>query len=292
MISSRPVNVQSFTESLRRLPGADFVARVVQKSGDDYAKDMAAGTAYFSFFSLFPLILGFIAIASHFLDAADVQARVDALLAETLPGSADFVRNNLDALVRLQGAAGIVSIIALIWSASKMFAAMNRGINRALGLKRTHPFFLSPLRYVLLTTVVSGLVFVLLAGSTGLAFLRELDPGVLGGGLHDLLTFAGGHVISYSFVFLIMGALYLLVPYEKPSWREVVPAAAAAAFLFELGKAGFVFYINNLAHLEAVYGSVSSIIALLLWLYFSARVLLLGAELIAVRRERVAEAES
>jgi len=69
----------------------------------------------------------------------------------------------------------------------------------------------------------------------------------------------------------------------------VLPGAAVAALLFEAGKAMFVYYINNIAHLEAVYGSVSSIIVLLLWLYFSARVVLLGAELIAVRRERAAE---
>ena len=75
------------------------------------------------------------------------------------------------------------------------------------------------------------------------------------------------------------------MPYERLSWREILPGALFAAFLFELGKTGFVFYLDNVAHLEAVYGSVSSIIALLLWLYFSARVLLLGSEIIAVYRE-------
>lgn len=65
----------------------------------------------------------------------------------------------------------------------------------------------------------------------------------------------------------------------------MVPGAVFAALLLELGKTGFVSYIDNVAHLEAVYGSVSSIIVLLLWLYLSARLLLLGSEIIAVRRE-------
>ena len=52
-----------------------------------------------------------------------------------------------------------------------------------------------------------------------------------------------------------------------------------------MGKSAFVFYLNRVANLEAVYGSVSSIIVLLLWLYYSARVILLGAALIQVRRE-------
>ena len=80
--------------------------------------------------------------------------------------------------------------------------------------------------------------------------------------------------------------LYRILHYEAPAWGEVLPGALLGAFLYELGKAAFVFYVDNVAHLQAVYGSLSSVIVLLLWLYFSASVLLLGAELIAVCREK------
>ena len=123
-----------------------------------------------------------------------------------------------------------------------------------------------------------------MAVSIGVELLAQLDPGLLGDRAHNLVTLAGGHLTSYLFVSVMLVALYGLVPYERPSWREVLPGALLAAFLFELGKAGFVLYIDNVAHLEAVYGSVSSIIVLLLWLYISARILLFGAELIAVRQ--------
>ena len=243
---------------------------------------MAASIAYFSFFSLFPLLLGVIAGASAFLDSDEVRARLYRLLAEALPVSSAFVRDNVEALTRLRGAAGAASVAGLLWSASKMFGAVSRGINHALGLHSTHPFFLSPLRYFLMAITVSGLLFVAMTVPTILEFLSQLDLGRLA---NNLLGFAGGHVTSYAFVLGILCLLYRFVPYEKPSWRHVVPGALFAALLLELGKTGFVFYIDNVAHLEAVYGSVSSIIVLLLWLYFAARVLLLGSELIAVRRE-------
>ena len=76
--------------------------------------------------------------------------------------------------------------------------------------------------------------------------------------------------------------LFKLVPYQRPAWREVLTGALVGAFLFEIGKSLFGIYVQNIAHLQAVYGSLSSIIVLLLWLYFSARVLLFGAELVAV----------
>ena len=280
------MSLESLSESLSRLPVVGPVVRAVLKSRHDHAKDMAASIAYFSFFSLFPLFLGIIAAGSLFLDSAEIQSRLDRLLADTLPGSADFVRKNVEALIRLRGAAGLASIAGLLWSASKMFGAVNRGINRALGLTRTHPFYLSPLRYFLLTLTVSLLLFLSMAVSTGVDLLAQLDPGLFGDRMDNLLTLLGGHMTSYLFVSVMLGALYYLVPYERPSWREVLPGALFAAFLYELGKAGFMVYIENAAQLKAVYGSVSSIIVLLLWLYYSARVLLFGAELIAVRQEQ------
>ena len=280
------MNLESLRESVCRVPVVGLAVRALLKSGHDHAKDMAASIAYFSFFSLFPLFLGIIAAGSLFLDSAEIQSRLDRLLADTLPGSGDFVGRNVEALIRLRGAAGAASIAGLLWSASKMFGALSRGINRALGLARPHPSYFSPLRYFLLTLTVSILLFLSMAVSTGVEFLAQLDLSSLGDGVDKLLTIAGGHLASYLFMFVIITALYCLVPYERPSWREVLPGAMFAAFLFELGKAGFMLYIDNVAHLKAVYGSVTSIIVLLLWLYYSGRVLLFGAEFIAVGRER------
>jgi YihY family inner membrane protein len=277
------VTLESLTESICRLPVVGLLARALLKSHQDHAKDMAASIAYFSFFSLFPLLLGVIAGASFFLDSVAIKDRLYSLLADALPGSSAIVRDNVEALTRLRGAAGAASVAGLLWSASKMFGAVSRGINHALGLKSTQPFFVFPLRYFLMAITVSVLLFFAMAIPTILELLSQFDLGLLA---NNLLGFAGGHITSYVFVFTALCLLYRFVPYEKPSWREVVPGALFSALLLELGKTGFVFYIDRVAHLEAVYGSVSSIIVLLLWLYFSARVLLLGSELIAVRREQ------
>jgi membrane protein len=195
------------------------------------------------------------------------------------------VTDNIDALIRLRGAAGVASIAGLFWSAGKMFGALSRGINRALGLTRTHPFFLTSLRSFLMALTVMVLLFLAMAVSTVAKVLAKLDLGPITGGIDGFLSFAGSHATNYLFVFVTFGLLYKLVPYKRLSWREILPGALFATFLFELGKAVFVFYLDNAAHLAAVYGSVSSMIVLLLWLYFSARVLLLGSEIIAVHRE-------
>jgi membrane protein len=93
-----------------------------------------------------------------------------------------------------------------------------------------------------------------------------------------------GYATSDGVVLVILMMIYKLVPFESPTWRQVLPGAACAALLYEIGRRGFVFYIKRVAHLEAVYRSVFSFIVLLLWLYVSARFLLLGAQTIAVKK--------
>ena len=93
------------------------------------------------------------------------------------------------------------------------------------------------------------------------------------------------HLTSFVFIFATVLLLYKIVPYKRSPWRELLPGALVAALLFEVSKALFVLYLDYARNLEAVYGSLSSIIVLLLWLYFSARVVLFGVEIIAARKE-------
>lgn len=275
---------QSWKERVARVPGASVILRAFEKSNADHAKDMAASIAFFSFFSLFPLLVGVIASASLFLDRTEIQASLDRMLSSEFPGSADFLRTNIEALIDLRGAAGVASIVGLLWSASKMFGALSRGINLALGIPKGHPFYLSRLRYFAMTLVVSLLLFVAVAVSMALDVVTQLDPARFG---LDGTAYAwiGGHAASFVFIFVTVSLIYTLVPYQRPAWRELLPGSLVAAVVFELGKALFVLYLENVGSLEAVYGSLTSVIVLLLWLFLSARVLLFGAELIAVRKE-------
>jgi len=273
---------QSWKDALRRIPVVGVIVRAVDKSNQDHAKDMAASIAYFSFFSLFPLLVGVVAGASLFLDREEIESRLDRMLAGEFPGSADFLRTNIEALIDLRGAAGVASVLGLLWSASKMFGALSRGINLAFGDPKGHPFYLSKLRYFGMTIAVSLLLFVAVGASMAIDVVTTF--GLTAFGLDGTaLASLGGHLASFVFIFATVSLLYKLVPYQRHAWREILPGALTAALLFEIGKAIFVLYLDNARSLEAVYGSLSSVIVLLLWLYFSSRILLFGAEVCALR---------
>ena len=273
---------KSWKDALRRMPVVGVVVRAIEKGNQDHAKDMAASIAYFSFFSLFPLLVGVVAGASLFLDRVEIQSRLDGMLSDEFPGSADFLRTNIEALIDLRGAAGIASVLGLLWSASKMFGALSRGINLAFGVPKGHPFYLSKLRYFGMTIGLSLLLLIAVGASTAIDIVTQVDLTRFG---LDGTRFAslGGRFASLVSVFVTVVLIYKLVPYERRAWRDILLGALAATLLFELGKALFVLYLGNVGNLEAVYGSLTSVIVLLLWLYFSARVLLFGAEICAVR---------
>ena len=273
---------QSWRDVVARVPGAAVIVRAAEKSNEDHAKDMAASTAFYGFFSLFPLLVGVVAGASFFIDRDEIESRLDRMLAGEFPGSADFLKTNIEALIDQRGAASIASVLGLLWSASKMFGALNRGINLAFGVPEERPFYLSKLRYFAMTVGLSLLLLVAVGASTVLDLVSQLDLTRFG---FDGTLFAslGGRVASLVSIFVTVILIYKLVPYERHAWRGLLLGALAATLLFELGKALFVFYLGNVGNLEAVYGSLTSVIVLLLWLYFSARVLLFGAEICALR---------
>jgi len=270
-----------------------LLVKTVKEASHDHAKDLAAAIAFWVFFSVFPLLIGTFSAAGYFLRSAELQARINDVVIDMFPGSTSLVRDNLAAVIQYRGTMSWVGIVGLLWTASKGFGAITRAVNRAIGAKRTHHFLLSKVRYFFMAVAVS----VLAIASIGLtiAFEVVLESSVLVQrfGLEGVETsHLKSWVLSFGLIFLIFALIYKLAPYVKVRWSQVVPGAILAAALFEIVKTAFVFYLDRVANFEAVYGSLSSIIVLLLWLYLSALILVFGAEYNIVRaRSTGAEAE-
>jgi membrane protein len=265
-------------------PYLGILVRASDKGLENQGRDSAASIAYYTLLSLFPLILGLVSIGGFFLKSEVIQLLVNDLIVEWLPVSAEFVTRNIDSLVRIRGAAGITSGIVLIWSASKMVGALSRAINRALGMQRNYAIYLSSLRYFALTLVVTMLVLLTLAIAPAAELLSELQLDLLGKRWNAVLDVIANRTVGFLVTGLMVGAVYTLMPYQRLLWRELLPGLLVSTIMIELGKSLFVWYVETAANYSAVYGSVTSIIVLLIWLYFSARAVLLGAEVISVNR--------
>jgi membrane protein len=85
-------------------------------------------------------------------------------------------------------------------------------------------------------------------------------------------------LVAFLLILVVFLFLYKFIPFTKTYWRDIWPGALLAAILFEIARTLFIFYINNLANYQLIYGSIASIIVLLVWIYYAAFIMILGAE--------------
>jgi membrane protein len=260
-----------------------FMAMRRALSGD--GRDTAAAIAFYAFFALFPLLLVALSVAGFLFDSATAQARLTEILDRSLPGGAALVNRQVAVVIDARGALGVVGIFGLIWSASGAMGAAGRAVNRALGTPHARAAFKTKLRQLGLTALVS----LGLSASVLLSSVSEVLAGADFSTLESLGLDTGlpGRIAGFSAaVFVTFGTfalLYRVLPLATVRWRDVVPGAILATVLFELGKSGFLLYLAVAADYQAVYGSLSAIIVLMVWLVVSAWVFVVGAEYNASR---------
>lgn len=270
---------QAALSRLRSLPGAGIIENTLRAYGDDRASVLAAALSYYTLLSLFPLMLFILAVTSTFLESESAIREVTRFVGSYLPNSSALLRSSLEEVTRLRGPLTIVAAGGFLWSASGVFDLMQLGLNRAFSVQNARPVWRQRMVSLAMVAGVSLLFAVSFLETTALrlamhyAFLPRRD--VILEYISPLTSFLLG--------IFVFGMLYRYIPYDRTiRWRDIWVAAALASALWELGKLVFAWYLTNMAVLNLVYGSVGAIIAVMLWGYITAVIMLMGAELAAV----------
>ncbi|MDD5189975.1 MAG: YihY/virulence factor BrkB family protein [Dehalococcoidales bacterium] len=264
-----------FTMCLRKTPAIQVIHRTLDGAGRHDATQRAAGVAYYAILSIFPLLLGTIALFGYFLPSVNVQDELLTFIGKNLPGARNILIENIAGIVKLRGPAGILSLVILFWSASTMFSALTLAINRAWEIDRYRPFFVRKAGELGMALSTGGLLILSLGASAFSAIIRSsinMQPAQLT--ILDL----DSRLTAFLLILAVFLLLYKLAPYTQTRWRHIWPGALAGAIFFELARTLFIYYLEHFANYQLIYGSITSIIALLVWIYYSALIMILGAE--------------
>lgn len=274
------VRARRFWRRLLDMPAIGLVYRTVREMGADDATHMAAGVAYYAVLSLFPLTVGLISLLGLVLNSEVLEGEVFGFFQFYLPGSKELLASNVEARGSIRGFLGIVSFLGLFWSASLLFGAISRAVNRAWDIHQDRPFYIDKLRHLLMAFSVAPLFLMSIGTTAALQFLGNHELPVIG--RFDFLDHDVINLLTRPLPFLFSLTIFLLIykftPNTQTHWRYVWPGALLAAVMFEVFKSAFVFYLDHFAHYEEVYGSLASVIVLLAWTYFSGLILIAGAE--------------
>lgn len=250
----------------------------------DNCPHLAASISYYALLCFFPLILALISVSGFVLRSPTLQNRLIEHISSFLPVSGDFIAQTIQGVSGAWQATGIVGVIGLLWGGSAVFNAIRKSLNTAWGIRQPRSFFTERLTEFLMMIGMGFLLFISFALTTALSIVRRLSLPVLG--IHffdgDLLWQAGLALLTTSLAFITFLFLYRFIPNARLTFRDVWPGALAAAVLFEAAKQAFVWYTTTFAHYNLIYGPIGAIVALLVWVYLSALILLFCAKLTSI----------
>jgi membrane protein len=271
--------------------GALSVLRHTFKSfGEARAAEAAAAMAYYTLFSLFPLALALIGIGGYFLGSDQVFHQVVTLLTGAIPVSRELIESNIGQVMNRRGVFSIVGLIGLLWSGTGLFSVLAHHINRAWTDAQPRSFMERRLVALAMVGTLALFLLISLLSTPALDVLARLEVPLWGGiAIYETVTWTFlSRLVPWVLAFLVFLALYRWVPNTSVSWSGPILSAALMALAWEGAKRGFSWYVSSgLVRYQLVYGSLGAVVALLLWIYLSSWLVLLGAHLSASVDRRV-----
>jgi YihY family inner membrane protein len=253
---------------------ARIIGEAIQRYSQIDGEQCAASFAYYAFFSLFPLVLLLVVVGTFFVPdrlqaARDVVRQVQEYVPLQSKDKAVLV-DTIDHAIENGWRAGIFGVLALVWSALRFFQALVIGVNRAWGFKDYNWWKLPLKNLFMIGILISALLLGLLAPLifNRLKTLFYLDLNLIVGLLPAILPPA---ILFYG---LLM--FYKFAPRRPARFGQVWIAALMATLFLELGQNVFEWYLGAFTSFNALYGVFGTIMGLLLWIYFSGVILLLG----------------
>ena len=249
---------------------------------DDDITALAGQLAYDLLLSFFPFLLLLLTMLSYSdLKSTDMIVYMQQIMPKS---TFDLIFTTIASLSRSTSSNLIsLSLIGIIWSGSSGFRAVIKGLNKAYDEEETRPYW-KTLGISILFMV--GLAFAIIA-SVGLVVFGQMIGKIIASRLElpskfilnwDIIRY----LVSLSGMAFTFAALYHFTPCRRLTWKEVMPGATFSTLSWLFASLGFAYYVNNFSNYASIYGGIGAVIVLMLWLYITSIIILLGGEVNAL----------
>lgn len=263
-----------------------FLRELLQRFTSDEVPGLSAQLSYFFLLSLFPFLIFLITLIGYL---PITQEDVLGTIKQFAPGeSLQVIDQTLDQIINHKNG-GLLSfgIIATLWSASNGINAIVRAFNKAYEVEETRSFLVARGMAILMTI---AMVFVIVVALLLPVFGKEIGLFIFSnfGFSEEFLTVWNTlrFLVSGIILFIVFTALYYVAPNKHLQVKHGVPGAFAATIGWILASLAFSYYVGNFANYSATYGSIGGVIVLMIWLYLSGMIIILGGELNALLYKR------
>jgi membrane protein len=257
----------------------DIAKRTLKEVKADQVPLLAAGVAFYTLLALFPAIIAGVSIYGLVADPQTVRDQINQLAQTLSPETATLIGQQVQQVTSSAGGAlglaTVLGILTALWSASSGMKALITGVNLAYDETEGRKFVKLRGLSILMTLGAMVLLGVALALIVGFPAVPDSWPTVLQW-TAAILRF----VLLAVLLMAGLAALYRYAPdRDKPKWGWASPGSGVATVLWVLASVGFSVYVNAFGNYNKTYGALAGIIILMFWLYLTAFVVLVGAEL-------------
>jgi len=258
----------------------DILWRVYQRVVEDNIGLIAAGVAFYGLMGLFPGIAALMAIGGLLLDPSMVASEIQKLVVILPTDAAQIIIDQAMAVAGSHegglGVAVAIGLLTALYSSSRGVASLVQGMNVAYEEREKRGFFKVFAMTIVLTLFLISVLILTVATIIALPVVIGYLP--LGTLAEDIVLLLRWPIITAVVVFAL-AVLYRWGPSRTtPRWRWVTPGAVLACLFWVLGTYGFGFYVGNFGSYNETFGALGGVIVLLLWMWLSAFIVLLGAE--------------
>lgn len=261
-----------------------FIKQVIVEFVDDNVMKYSASLAYYTVFSLAPMLIIIISICGTLFGREAVQGQIYGEIKDLVGGPAALqIQENIKNihLTKDSPVATIFSVIVLVIGGTGIFGEIQDSLNKIWGLKvkTKKTWWKLILNRLLSFSLIISLGFVLIVSLVLNALIA-----IIGDRLNNLLSGVGkifipiiDNVLSFGITTLLFAIIFKVLPDAKIKWKDVSIGAVITAILFTLGKLGIGYYLGR-SNMATIYGAAGSVIIIMLWAYYSSVILYLGAE--------------
>jgi len=234
---------------------------------------MSQAIAFTALFSLVPLTLVGVSMLAFVYGTDEGIARADKAIMAYVPEIGDLLSTNIAAVVKFRGLSGIIGLLGLVWSGKNLFQALTYALNRSLGITRYRHIVwdvaialtLVPVAgVILIVATVLPVIITLFVQFAGLESLRWVPQST-------------AYAASAGLVVVVSAFLYAYLPNRRPRWGAVIPGALTCAVGYSVAQIAFAVYTTYAANAFQIYGALSALFVLLLYLDLIGVVFLFGA---------------
>ncbi|ALQ09251.1 MULTISPECIES: YihY/virulence factor BrkB family protein [Pseudoalteromonas] len=268
----------------------DIVKRIFKQMNEDNLSLVAAGVAFYALLAIFPAIAAVVSIYAYFSSPTDISEHLSLFVTLLPDSSRELILSQVSSLAQSSNASLSISalgtLVLTIWSSSKGSQALITACNISYREYEKRSFFKALLvRFLfsmgaIIVAIFSLIIIGILPIVLNLVGLKE--------GIDLLIKLISWPLLALIFNFTLV-LLYRYAPHRKPAkWRWITIGSSIATMLWILASIGFSFYVSRFSSYNETYGSLGGVVIMLMWLYISAYIVILGASTNAATEQQTA----